>query len=132
MIITAKLLAHPIGDHRTNGQALVTHHFSQAIERRRFHLEIADPPALIVESFDLAVVLGIGKLHPKRPPLRSVKSRGGGGNALEVAFPESLKEFLGAFHHVWHRKILGIIHLFDEGVAHGYFIYLTVLFIKIN
>ena len=91
MIVDGEFFGHAVGNHRANGQAIVAHHLAEAIECRRFHLEVAHAPTLMVERLDFAVVFGIGQVHPQSAPLRAVKSRCRGGYALVIAFRQAVK-----------------------------------------
>ena len=63
MVVGAELFAHPVGDDGADGEAVVAHHLAEAVEGRRLHLKIAQPPSLVTERLHLLVVAGIGQSH---------------------------------------------------------------------
>ena len=64
MVVNGELFCHAISYDCADGQAVMPHHFTETVKCRRLHLEIAYTPALVVEGFNLAVVLGISEMHP--------------------------------------------------------------------
>ena len=93
MIIGCKFFCHPVGDGDTDGQAIMAHHFAKAIESRRLHLEIAHTPTLVVEGFNFAVVLWVGKVHSKSAALGTIKTWSRRCQALIVALRQTVKQF---------------------------------------
>ena len=60
VIVRGKFFGHAVGDDHANGQTVVSHHFAESIQCRRFHFEVAHAPALTVEGFNSWGHIGYG------------------------------------------------------------------------
>ena len=132
MIVRSEFFGHTVGDGNADGQAVVSQHLAKAIKCRRFHLKVAHTPALVVEGFDFAVVLGVGEAHPQRAALWTVKTWCRGGNTLLVAFCQALKEGLGSFYDIGEGQVFRVDNLLNEGVAHFDVVHFLVFLVEIQ
>jgi len=88
VIVLAKGLGDPIGDDRAYAEALVAQELAEAVDPRRFHLEIGDTVGAIGEIGEAVDELGLGEAEAQHAALGTIEAGAGDGDAVVEAAGE--------------------------------------------
>ena len=119
MIVFGEVVGNAVGDSKTDGEHVVAHDLSEAVERGGLHLKIGDLAVAEAEGVDFGVEIRILELCAHGTALRSEEARGAGGHAFHHVESDAVEKIAATLDTVRIGKFFVPTSMRHKGLHHA-------------